>query len=325
VSKWIGLSITLFFLVLLAVKFSAAGWASAFVSLQQVDILLFLTGILLMIFSAWLQAVRWRLILLPLGIFTSLEIFRSVVIGHWFNLLLPLRLGEIARPYHFSRTHRLNFTTILASTIIERLLDLIAVLTLAWICILIFSITNAFYYALTGSAIYILILSLIIFFVRRRDKLHDIINCVPVKKLKDWGLRYESDFFSGLALVNNFNRIITVALATLPIWIVNILAYWILIKSCRLPNPISTLGAGLSVTLASAVGHAIPSTGTGLGVINYGVVLALTEFARSVSFNFSLAEVSILRASIVVYIAAIIPDLFIGGYFYWRDRNLFEL
>ncbi len=77
----------------------------------------------------WLKAIRWHLLLEPLGKFHPLrELLPSVVIGFAFNNVLPAHLGEFVRVYVFSRQSGISKTTVLTSIVLERIFDVIAIL-----------------------------------------------------------------------------------------------------------------------------------------------------------------------------------------------------
>jgi uncharacterized membrane protein YbhN (UPF0104 family) len=77
-----------------------------------------------------LRAWRWRLLLAPLGRARFRNAFRTTVIGFTATFLLPGRLGEVLRPYLMARAEGFNAASAFATIVIERVLDLITVLTL---------------------------------------------------------------------------------------------------------------------------------------------------------------------------------------------------
>lgn len=78
----------------------------------------------------WLKAVRWRDILSPVDHLSSLSLVPSMVSGAACNNLLPAHLGEIVRVYLLGHECGISKATILATLIVERIFDVIAVLLL---------------------------------------------------------------------------------------------------------------------------------------------------------------------------------------------------
>lgn len=78
----------------------------------------------------WLKAIRWRDILSPVDHLSSLSLVPSMVSGAACNNLLPAHLGEIVRVYLLGHEFDIPKATILATLIVERIFDVIAVLLL---------------------------------------------------------------------------------------------------------------------------------------------------------------------------------------------------
>src|SRR5688572_1897411 len=77
-----------------------------------------------------LRAERWQYLLAPLGATRFSTVFRTTVIGFAASAVLPARAGEVIRPYLLARREGLKATAAFATIIVERILDLVAVLLL---------------------------------------------------------------------------------------------------------------------------------------------------------------------------------------------------
>ncbi len=78
-----------------------------------------------------IRAFRWQVLLLPLGRASLVNCFTATVIGFMVNFLVPPgRLGEIARPYLLARREGFSASSAFATIILERFLDLVAVVFL---------------------------------------------------------------------------------------------------------------------------------------------------------------------------------------------------
>ena len=69
------------------------------------------------------QAVRWRLLLEPVGKIGLLRATQAIYAGLFTNEVLPMRPGEFVRSYLASRWMGASFVSILPSIIVERLFD----------------------------------------------------------------------------------------------------------------------------------------------------------------------------------------------------------
>jgi uncharacterized protein (TIRG00374 family) len=78
----------------------------------------------------WARAVRWRYLLTPVGPTRFRTVFRATVIGFAALAILPARMGDVLRPYLLARWEGLPTSATFATVVMERVLDLIAVLVL---------------------------------------------------------------------------------------------------------------------------------------------------------------------------------------------------
>ena len=122
---WIGSAISLVLLIFLFRKLDYAQLVTAF---RQLDYRLLLPAIGSTIFSYWLRAVRWRLLLMPVKSTVMKNLFPATVIGYMANNLLPARLGEFVRAYALAKSESLTTSGVFASLVIDRLCDGFSVL-----------------------------------------------------------------------------------------------------------------------------------------------------------------------------------------------------
>ena len=85
--------------------------------------------LLLVALFYWIKAVRWCLILRPIGKYTRSEVTPSMVIGFAGNNVLPAHLGELIRLVIFSRKFSQPVSSVATTLLVERILDLAAILT----------------------------------------------------------------------------------------------------------------------------------------------------------------------------------------------------
>ena len=122
----IGLLLTAVFLVLAfrQVDFTQVGDALRHASYWQ------LAPAIAIYFTAfWLRAIRWRVLLSPLGRVTVGRSYWVAAIGYAANNVLPLRLGELLRSYLLRRRPGIPATGTLATIAVERVLDGLSLLS----------------------------------------------------------------------------------------------------------------------------------------------------------------------------------------------------
>lgn len=81
--------------------------------------------------SLLLRALRWRMLLAPVkSAMPFARVWRYFIVGFAVSSVLPGRIGEILRPYLLARDQRVRFAPTFATVVVERVVDLLAVLLL---------------------------------------------------------------------------------------------------------------------------------------------------------------------------------------------------
>jgi len=87
-------------------------------------------GVLILLLSHWVRALRWRLIMEPLGYRPSrLNVFFAVMIGYLANQAVP-RLGEVLRCSTLTRYEKIPLDKLVGTVILERTIDTLGLLLL---------------------------------------------------------------------------------------------------------------------------------------------------------------------------------------------------
>lgn len=91
---------------------------------------------LIVLFSHYVRAVRWRALIKPLGYNPSmLNVFFATILGFFFNLLFP-RLGEIMKCTILSRHEKIPADKLIGTMVTERICDVICLLGIIAIAVL---------------------------------------------------------------------------------------------------------------------------------------------------------------------------------------------
>lgn len=115
----------------------------------------------------WIKAIRWRMLLQPMVATTAREIFSPMMIGFTFNNILPAHLGEFVRMYLGARQLEISKTRVLATIVLERVFDMLAVIFFFALALIVaenvderlvrsgWGIAGAGMFFLVGTAVYI--------------------------------------------------------------------------------------------------------------------------------------------------------------------------
>lgn len=94
-------------------------------SLGGADYLLILPAMAMLLLSHYSRALRWRILMRPLGFEPSrLNTFFSVMLGYFFNLLVP-RMGEVMKCTMLAKYERTPVDKLIGTMVAERALDVV--------------------------------------------------------------------------------------------------------------------------------------------------------------------------------------------------------
>ena len=116
-------------LALLGLFFHGLNWSELGAAFRSANHLLLVAVVAVTVMTYFLRAWRWGSLLAPLAPVPLRDLFPATIVGFMTGLLVP-RAGEVVRPYLISRRHPIRTSAGFASIILERLVDLITVLSL---------------------------------------------------------------------------------------------------------------------------------------------------------------------------------------------------
>lgn len=237
-----------------------------------------LPTVLLLIIALFPRALRWRVLLG--GGLSFKRAFNIMNVAYLVNGLLPLRIGEVARAYLASRAGVPVFKS--ASTIIvERLLDLLAVLVLIGI-----ALTGAesplpddYRAAATLFAPIVIVGFLIlVFLASQRTLTHTLLNGVvkisaPLRPLAPRLTSFLDHFLDGLSPLTNPRLLLLALFWTVVGWGFSVLAGYIVMLTFF--DQASFPAACLYIA-AAAFAIAVPAVPGNIGTYELSIVLALS-------------------------------------------------
>jgi uncharacterized protein (TIRG00374 family) len=122
--------VSLLALALVAWFLRHANIADVWTQVRHARMDLLILGFIFVMATYWARAIRWQYLLAPVGPTRFRTVLRTTVIGFAALAILPARVGDVLRPYLLARREGLATTATMATVVMERVLDLIAVLAL---------------------------------------------------------------------------------------------------------------------------------------------------------------------------------------------------
>lgn len=107
-----------------------ADLADVWLQVRDARLDLLIVGFALVVVTYVIRAHRWQYLLRPIGPTRFRTAFRTTVIGAAALGVLPARAGDVLRPYLLARQEGLSTSATFATIVMERVLDLIAMLVL---------------------------------------------------------------------------------------------------------------------------------------------------------------------------------------------------
>ncbi len=266
---WLGIAISVIalYLTLRDVPFDAFMRA-----LGAAQALWFIPAFLALMAVLVTRAVRWATLMGGAPVGTT---FHAQNIGYMLNMILPFRVGEIGRAIVIGQRTQVSTATALSSIVVERLLDLAAVVLMFVLFAQFIPMDAALARTATISAG--LVVALIIFVglviwqsARFERLLRSVLSRFPSIHSETWVQRFH-EFTAGFRLINTPRRLGIVLLTTALIWIFN-LSVAAFTMAAFLPLRVDQAGL---MMVAANLGGAAPSAPGGLGPVQFFARTAL--------------------------------------------------
>jgi uncharacterized protein (TIRG00374 family) len=280
-----------------------------------------LLGLVVTSITFLIRAERWQYLLGPLGATRFWVVFRATVIGFAASAVLPARAGEVIRPYFLARREGLSATAAFATILVERILDLVAVLLLLAAFLAFFdpgveardsAVFQAIRYGgLVMAPIAVGALAVMFFMAGHPDRLHAWLlkaEAVLPAKIAAMIARFAKTFAEGFAVVRRPERLVAALAWSLALWVSIAAGIWAVSIAFGIAMPFT--GAWLMLA-PLVVGVAVPTPG-GVGGFHEAYRIGATAF-------FGADNNSAVGAAIVLHAISIGPVTIAGLIFTLQD------
>jgi uncharacterized protein (TIRG00374 family) len=268
-----------------------------------------------------IRAERWQYLLAPLGPTRFMVVLRTTVIGFAASAVLPARAGEVIRPYLLARREGLSAAAAFATIIVERLLDLVAVLLLLGVFLVWFdpgleARDSAFFSAIryggfVMTPVALATLVVMFFMAGHPERLHGWVlkaeHVLPTRLALIFA-RLAQTFAEGFAVVRSPVRVLAALAWSLVLWMTIAAGLWAV-----------AVGFGIDMAFTGAwlmlaplvVGVAVPTPG-GVGGFHEAFRLGATAF-------FGADNDTAVGAAIVLHAISMLPVVIVGLIFIIQD------
>lgn len=271
--------------VFLALAVRGVEWTKVATALTDAHYVFVLPMMAITVWSLYIRAQRWRVLLRPVGRPAMRTLVSATNIGFMANMLLPLRVGEIIRPVLVSRKENEPLSGILATVVLERIFDMFTILFLFGVSASLVAVSDQvrhWGYYLSGLAAAV---AAVVVVVRWQEALALRLLQLVLRPFPAAVSEPVDHFFRGFvqALETLQSPLTFVQLLgwSLYLWLVIAGVYLLGILAFDVPAPL--LVGSITVSAIVAIAVSVPSAPGYIGSFQLGCILALAIFHVSES------------------------------------------
>ncbi len=288
--------------VLLVLAFQGVNWSAMLGRLSQGNIVVLALAALMVTNSYGIRALRWRILLNAEHSVSPITTFWATNVGYLGNNFLPARAGEFLRSAFLARKTGVSTSYVLATALVERVLDVVAVVLISSIAVATLGTVPSWLVAATRLMFALAVVGLLLFFVlpRLNTPLHRLLNwTVKAHTLRTRLADLLDQALLGMRAIQNIRRACTFSLLTAAIWLMDSLVLVVVASAFDLH-----LALPQAILLAAALGlsSAAPSTPGYVGIYQFVAVTVLSPFG----FMKEEALALILAAQATMYIVVLL-------------------
>ncbi|MDP6934133.1 MAG: lysylphosphatidylglycerol synthase transmembrane domain-containing protein [Myxococcota bacterium] len=256
-------------------------WGDLGTVLSEVKLGWVLLASVLLLGEFGIRALRWKVLLRPLGRETRLtDLFASTVIGAAVNTLFPLRAGEVAKPVVAARRTGHSLSEVVATAVMERVYDILGLVSVLVLMVLVLPpgasaegelVTNLKLYG--GAFGFFALTCMFVFFhlATRPDparRLFELVLTLAPRRLQEPFLGLFDGFVRGLGNARDRKGLWQAGGLTLWMWLDGALAIYLLFFAFDIDLP---FGAACFVAVAIALTVALPQAPGFIGVFHVAI------------------------------------------------------
>jgi uncharacterized protein (TIRG00374 family) len=275
-------------------------------ALHEADLWWLAPALALLAAGTVIRAWRWQFLFYEHTRPPLPALIRAVIVGQFFNSILPARGGELARIVVLHQETGTSRVETLGTAVVERLYDVIALLLMLFVLTPLLPDVNWLRRATILSSVLGVVVIVGVIVVDRWGARPVRWVLRPLTRFRRITLehvdRAAANLIQGLGALHRPRLAVPAFLLTLASWLVLAAAFWCVIEAFHLD-----LGydAAVLMLITTTLALVIPSAPGGLGVFEAGGVVALTAFG--------IDDSTALSCTVVLHALALFPFL-IAGY-----------
>ena len=306
----LGLGISALFLYLAFGKIDTDKMLASF---GEANAWYFIPATLAIFIAHWLRAVRWQYFLDSVKRVPVIQLFKAVLIGYMGNTVLPAHLGEVFRANVIGNREKVATSSVLATVVIERLIDVLSLLVIMVATLIIYPFPE--WVTRSGYIMFGLTIALFVclYLLKRQNKLIVALMEFGLKLLpKGLSAKIEeiiNAFVDGINGIQRKRDYLIVLLQSISIWFFYWLSLHLIFLAFDLYNTYDlTTISSVVLLVITTISVVVPSSPGYVGTYHYLCQLSLELFgvpgAVGLSYAFAAHGISVIPTAIVGFFVA---------------------
>ncbi|MRR06668.1 MAG: flippase-like domain-containing protein [Deltaproteobacteria bacterium] len=314
---WLGIAVSAFFLFLV---FRSIDGAKLLTALRTMDLRFLVPAVAATLFSYYLRAYRWKLLLREDKQTSMANLFSATAIGYMANNLLPARVGELVRVYLLGEKEGIDKGTVFASLVLDRLFDGFSVLFILLATLFTLQLpgddAEIRTALVTGGYVTVAVyLAIVIFLVLLKKKTVITLRFAALllkpfpARLAEKVIPLLGSFIKGIRLTSQPAILAGLVASSVAIWAFALWPIDLALQSFGIELPLT---ASLFIMVLLVIAVLVPASPGYIGTYHYACFKALTAFGISGEQAVSVA--------LVIHALNFFPITLVGLYYLARGR-----
>jgi len=234
----------------------------------------------------------------------------SVGVALFYNVILPTRLGDAIRAVFISLKDNIKKKRLLPYILVEKVIDFLLMAFFFLIVIIIESEKQMLSYLFFILSLSLFSIIIFILYIKFNKKIISFIKLIKSNKFSEILLEINHEAINGMSYFKTKNQISKSLILLVGGWLVMLCIFYILsypfVDQLNLPNY-----SAIYFLIFSAIALALPSAPAGIGVVHYGLYLAVQVLMGG---DIPSNQIDLVAALIIsLHLLIFMLDVIVGG------------
>ena len=302
-------------------------------SFVKANFWLLILSAIIMFISHWFRSVRWQYLLKPIRKIPVTNLFSALLIGYMGNSLLPAHLGEFFRAYVIGHKQKIPVSSILATIVIERIIDLFTLLLIMAFALIVYPFPD--WVTKSGYIIFIVTICMFLFLIflkkytyRTVELLNRFLKILP-QIISHKIITIINAFVDGVRKLKHKKDYFIITIWSILIWFCYWFVFHLNFYTFNLIQPYQlTSTSSLVLLVITTISVVVPSSPGYIGTYHFLCLFSLGLFgvprAAGLTYAITVHGLHFVPVTIIGLILAWIEGLSLIKLSYKRNLNNFD-